>query len=411
MPITTSSQFASVIETGTDWRDTSKKVLEQLESIRTDNQNFNIGFLYVSDHLADDLTSIVNLFKSVLEIESWVGSIGMGVCGNGAEEIDTVSISVMVGHLDQDQFHFYAPLLEGSNKQTESLQKWLTTRDPMLVITHADPMMQDNPVDILEHIDNKVGGFTVGGLASSRKDHLIIGQSDAPSSTSCLILSSNIPVATSLSQGCDKICEPHVVTRSDKNKVYEIDGKPALDVFEEDIRRITIKKAGIDPEHMALEKDESGIGRIPEEYQDLLKGEIHAAFPISGSDQGNYLVRHITGIDDEEKSMEISYHLKDGEHILFVHRDDDTVQSDLSKQILCLRERVLKDYGVFAPKGALYFSCVARAFTNFGKGQSGGEMELIHNIIGDVPLAGFYASGEINAGQLYGYTGILVLFL
>lgn len=411
MPLTTSSQFASCIESGTDWRDTSKKILEQLESIRTEDSNFNIGFLYVSDHLADDLTSIVNLFKSVLEIENWVGSVGMGICGNGQEYIDVPSISVMIGHLNKKQFQFYSPVLGAETKQDAKLESWLREHDPMLVITHADPMMQDNPVDVMQHIEEKIGGFAVGGLASSRKEHLIIGKSSVPSSTSCLVLSSGVPVATTISQGCDKISEPHVITRSEKNKVYEINGEPALDVFEEDIRRITIQKAGIDPDQIALDKDEFGEGHLPEEYHDLLKGEIHAAFPISGSDQGNYLVRHITGIDDEEKSMEISYHLKDGEHILFVHRDDDTVKSDLSKQMLALRERVTKDQGVFAPKGALYFSCVARAFSDFGKGKDGGEMALVHEIIGDVPLAGFYASGEINAGQLYGYTGIIVLFL
>lgn len=38
-------------------------------------------------------------------------------------------------------------------------------------------------------------------------------------------------------------------------------------------------------------------------------------------------------------------------------------------------------------------------------------MKLIKDIIGDVPLAGFYASGEAAKGHLYNYTGILTLFL
>ena len=98
MPLTTSTKFVSVIESGTDWRDTSKKVLEQLETVRTENDGFNIGFLYVSDHLCDDLSSILNLFKSVLNIEHWCGCVAMGICGNGIEHIDKPAISVMIGH-------------------------------------------------------------------------------------------------------------------------------------------------------------------------------------------------------------------------------------------------------------------------------------------------------------------------
>ena len=36
---------------------------------------------------------------------------------------------------------------------------------------------------------------------------------------------------------------------------------------------------------------------------------------------------------------------------------------------------------------------------------------MIQDELGDVPLAGFYASGEIAGHRLYGYTGVLTLFL
>ena len=67
MPVFTSSDFASCIASGTDWRDTSKKVLEQLESVKTEGKKFNIGFLYLSDNLANDAGSILALFQSVLK--------------------------------------------------------------------------------------------------------------------------------------------------------------------------------------------------------------------------------------------------------------------------------------------------------------------------------------------------------
>ena len=95
---------------------------------------------------------------------------------------------------------------------------------------------------------------------------------------------------------------------------------------------------------------------------------------------------------------------------MFVHRDHNSVYEDLSKNLVELRKRVQKDTGVFEPKGALYISCVARAFNEF-EGDHKNELELIRDVIGDVPLTGFYAGGEISKARLYGYTGILTLFL
>jgi small ligand-binding sensory domain FIST len=92
---------------------------------------------------------------------------------------------------------------------------------------------------------------------------------------------------------------------------------------------------------------------------------------------------------------------------MFVHHDDQTVQEDLSKSLIALRKRIQKDTGGFAPKAALYVSCVARSFSQGGNDPAQAEMQLIR----DVPLARFYAGGEISNARLYGYTGILTLFL
>lgn len=36
---------------------------------------------------------------------------------------------------------------------------------------------------------------------------------------------------------------------------------------------------------------------------------------------------------------------------------------------------------------------------------------MIQQQLGDFPLVGFFANGEIYNGRLYGYTGMLTLFL
>jgi small ligand-binding sensory domain FIST len=38
-------------------------------------------------------------------------------------------------------------------------------------------------------------------------------------------------------------------------------------------------------------------------------------------------------------------------------------------------------------------------------------MQLVRRALGDVPLVGFFAAGEIARNHLYGYTGVLTVFM
>ena len=38
------------------------------------------------------------------------------------------------------------------------------------------------------------------------------------------------------------------------------------------------------------------------------------------------------------------------------------------------------------------------------------ELQMVRKALGDVPLVGFFAGGEIARHHLYGYTGVLTVF-
>ena len=61
------------------------------------------------------------------------------------------------------------------------------------------------------------------------------------------------------------------------------------------------------------------------------------------------------------------------------------------------------------PKGGVYYTCVGRGPNLFGA--ESGELRIIQEELGDLPLTGFYCNGEISHNRLYGYTGVLTLFL
>jgi len=433
MALTTSSQFASSIAVGSDWRDTSKAVLEELESILTEGADFNIGFIYVSDYLAKDMESILGLFRSVLKIDNWLGTVGMGVCGNGVEYIDRPAISAMIGHIDDDDLCLFSPQdndvshdsLEpgapGAHDQ-DDMAAWLKTNQPMLVLAHGDPTNEEDPAEALQNLAHKTQGFVAGGLSSSRAEHYqIAGAHLCQGGLSGAVFSANIAVSTALSQGCRPLGPYHRITSGEEHYISTLDEQRAIDVFEQDIREIVMQRAGASAEKILSGKADIHGDKPDEDFNTLFKGEVHAAIPVKGSDQDDYLVRNLIGIDPESGTIGVSETIAPNDQIMFVHRDDETLCADLSKTLVNLRQRVTKEHGSFAPKAAVYVSCVARGFNNFMSGapelesndgsSNINEMKLVHEVIGDVPLAGFYASGEISNARLYGYTGVLILFL
>jgi len=407
MALITSSHFAASAATGADWRECAKAVIEQLQAAQADDSYFNFGFLYYTDALAEDGGSILNIFKSALGIENWIGSVTLGVCANGDAYIDQPAISAMIGRFEDHAFQMF----NGGELSPEG-QAWREAHDPMLVFTHGDPLIETELSHALGGVNEALGGFMVGGLSSSRHTHHQIADGKMQQGGfSGALFSDSVNVATTLTQGCRPIGGIHEITMGDAIVMKQLDGEKAVQIFENDLRKFAMQKIGRDPDEVILDKvvvDDPS--QIPDEYKTAIKGEMHIAFPVPHSDQNDYLVRNIMGLDPDDGSIMVSQYISKGDRIMFVHRDDESVRSDLRTRVQALKDRVQADHGVFAPKGAVYVSCVARALSNF-KEDGESEMAIIQDILGDVPITGFYAGGEISNARLYGYTGILTLFL
>lgn len=404
MHATTSHRFASASASGTDWRDTSKKVLEALNDIRTENDGFTFGFLYITDCLVEDAGNILDLFRSVLGIEQWVGSVGTVICGSGVEYSREPAISVMIARYSLRDFRVFPPVDIDCGPMLSAVAPWLENSEPGLSIVHGDPHSEPEPSHILAALEKATGLFFVGGLSSSGKKQVQIANGIVSGGMSGIIINGNIPAVTALSQGCKPVGGVHIVTRCNGNVIRELDGRRAFEVFSEDIKTLAERYT---------EKESYNIGSSSLFQQDpsRFKGDVHVAFPVTGSDCGcDYLVRNLVGIDPDEQSVLVAQNVEHGDRIVFVHRDEDTIRIDLTKTLLDLRARVKRDTGDFVPKGGLFISCASRMDLG-GIKQKDMQMKLVQDIIGDIPLTGFYANGEISNQRLYGYSSVLVLFI
>ena len=190
-----------------------------------------------------------------------------------------------------------------------------------------------------------------------------------------------VPVQSGLTQGCSPIGPVHTVTDSQQNVLIRIDDRPALDVFKEDIGEV-------------LARD---LRRVA--------GYIFAALPVSGSDTGDYMVRNLVGIDPDARALAIGELISPGDRIMFCRRDHDSAVEDMRRMLGGLKRRV----GNGQVRGGLYFSCCGRGPNQFGPGSA--ELQIVTEELGAFPLVGFFANGEISNNRLYGYTGVLTLFL
>ena len=118
---------------------------------------------------------------------------------------------------------------------------------------------------------------------------------------------------------------------------------------------------------------------------------------------GDYLVRNLVGIDPANKMVAIGDMPETGTTMMFCRRDAQSARDDLLRMIYDLKDDLTEP-----PKAALYHACVGRGPNMFG--EQGAEMRLIREHLGDIPLVGFFANGEIARDRLYGFTGILTVF-
>ncbi len=350
-----------------------------------------LGWLYVTDELADDYASLLTYLRQTTGIDHWAGSVGMGICwrdgnGGGGEAFGRVAAAVMVASHPAASVALLDCLGESTDEISDIHRTWMQTATPPFGVVHGDPMNAAVPALIealsreMENAALEVPGFLVGGLTSSRGAHFQLAGDVVGGGLSGVLFGPDIEVATGLTQGCAPVGPSHRVTDSMNNVVMTLNGEPALSVFKDDIGEL-------------LARD---LNRVA--------GYIHAAFPVEGSDTGDYVVRNLVGIDRERGWLAVGGEVETGDRLLFVRRDPSGAEEDLTRMVTELAGRVPGPV-----RGGLYFSCVARGPALFG--DEGREMDIIGEALSNVPVVGFFGQGEISNNRLYGYTGVLALFL
>ena len=94
-------------------------------------------------------------------------------------------------------------------------------------------------------------------------------------------------------------------------------------------------------------------------------------------------------------------------HLAFCTRNPEAARRDLVRVATEIRAELESDTTAHL-SGALYVSCSGRGGPHFGARHA--ELQTVRDVLGEVPLVGFFAGGEIARSHLYGYTGVLTVF-
>jgi small ligand-binding sensory domain FIST len=349
---------------------------------------------FTADHAAKSRTLLSTLTR-VTGSDRIVGSSAAGVLTGAGEIEGQHGIAVLVFSSEEIQTHpfLFQPLRERDEEVGGKIAQMLApTSSRASLLTLFPDTYNGQPQQLLNSLADRTDFVPVVGAGSSeagtaQATYQICGDNCASNSVAGLQLSGSFQALVDITQGCQPITEPLVITKAEKNLIFEIDNRPALEVFAkllkgplaEDLRR-------------ALMFIFVGLPADPER---------RTVGP------GEYLVRNIIGLDPAKGIVGIAAEVQEGQSMIFTLRDGQRAREDLNQML----RRQAQKLEARRPAFGFYFNCCARGSSLYG--MPGIDTAYIGQTLGDFPLIGMFGGYELaplgRKNHLFAYTGVLAL--
>jgi small ligand-binding sensory domain FIST len=390
-----------------------------------------LGLLYITDHYAKHAQDILTHLRQELPlVKDWSGTVGVGVAANNAEYFDEPGMALMLCDVPAAHYRVFSG--------AQALPADFVAQSALV---HADPQTPDLAELIAEMAGRTQSGYLFGGLTASRHQHVQFAWQDLSSTStsfsdsvqeatpaaefnaeeggvltgglSGVAWSPEVQILSRVTQGCAPLSKEREITEAQGNVIYQLDGHPALDVLLEDL-------------NVSLSDPQKALPAVRATLVGLTSAG-HLAIGRTGSLGVDVRVRHIIGLDPARKGIAIAEQVEAGERLAFCQMSLQAAKADLRRICAEIREELEPEtlsletaHALAASEaeaaphparriaGAVYVSCSGRGGPHFG-GDSA-ELQWVRHALGDVPLVGFFAAGEIAHHHLYGYTGVLTVF-
>ncbi|MEX2214603.1 MAG: FIST N-terminal domain-containing protein [Phycisphaeraceae bacterium] len=380
-------QFASALSDAPATSDAIEAVTSQVRGQL--EGPVDLAVMFFTPHHRERLDVVRKAMKATLQPRVLLGVTAGGVIGVTKELETSPGISLLAARLPGVSLTpFTMKELEPAiNAGPEAIVKAMSPHGQPLraVVLMADPYSTPITAMITALTQSLPGVPLIGGMASAARqsggNRLMLNDTITTSGAIGLAISGNVRVDCTVSQGCRPIGRPMVITKAQRNLIMELGGKPALDVA-----RQTIAELSQEDRHL-LEASGMFVGRVINEYKQRFG-------------RGDFLIRGVAGVDPNAGYIAIGdTQVRVGQTVQFHVRDQKAAREDFS--LLLEAQKLHGNTG-----GGLLFSCNGRGTHLFTEPNV--DANMIHEALGDLPLAGCFAAGEIgpvgDQNFLHGHT-------
>ncbi len=352
----------------------------------------DLVLLFISPQHEDVQRAIIDIASERVGRATVLGCSAGGVIGAQHEIEDAPAVAAWAASLPGIGIQPFRLTFqrEDDHAIVEGLEDLPHAEDRPVVVMLADPF--SFPADVLlDHLNESaagipiVGGMASGGLEAGRNSLYFNDEILRDGAVGAILTGPGM--RTLVSQGCRPVGKTYAVTRAEQNVLFELGGASAMSRIEE------LYEGSSERDQLLIRRGLHVGSAITETKPELVRGD--------------FLVRNVVGVDRESGAIAISDRLEIGSTVQFQVRDAGSAREDL--RAVLERER---STGSGRVAGGLLFSCNGRGQALFGEPDH--DIGAVRRVFGDVPIAGFFAAGEIGpvAGKnfLHGFTASMLLF-
>ncbi|MBU3759861.1 MAG: hypothetical protein FGM27_08045 [Candidatus Omnitrophica bacterium] len=368
----------------------SSKVLEGLGG-----KSCDAALVFLSETYPEDSAEeLMRVFRALVSPAVFLACNASGVIGDREEVEMAPAISALAMHLPGVKAVPFSlssadlDLIADGEAFVKHLDIYPTDKPNFICLGDPSACDVSKLLDLFNQGYSKapvIGGLGSAGLAE-QPGWMCLNDEFLRDGAAGIAFQGDIEFEICVAQGCRPIGEAYAVTKADQNILYELAGKPALEIF-----RTVYQK--LSPEDQQLAQSSLFMGLAIDEFQTDYK-------------RGDFLVRNITGVDQASGALSIGALLEPGQTVQFQLRDARSSDEDLSRLVARMIPPAPQK-----PEGALLISCCGR-----GRGLYGVEnhdIQRIQSLRGPIPVTGFFANGEFGPlherNYIHGYTSSLTL--
>lgn len=389
-------KFAAAITSKTEWTEVVEDLIRQVRP-QLGSEKADIAFLFMHPRYSEVAEDLVRMIHETLGSPRLIGCTGAGIIGQESEVEKGGAISLLVGHLPGVTIKTF-PVKQADIEESSSPAFWhfLFGAEPaedLSFLLFADPF-SIQAIRLLEEFnqaypETPIAGGLASGAEQAGENLLFLDGKVLEDGAVGIALKGKVALHTIVSQGCRPIGEPFVVTRAEKNILFELGGRSPLAVLQTMLPTLS-------QTDQQLARTSLLIGRVINEYKEEFG-------------QGDFLVRTLIGHDPQSGALAVGDWMRTGQTVQFHVRDGKSAGGELR----ALLDKEISGTDVAGVRGAVLFSCLGRGEGMYGTRSH--DVRLLHEYLGPVPTAGFFCNGEVGSiggrAFVHGFTSVVGLLV